>query len=142
MLASVLRRPAGLDSLEDHSFAETVAPPPLDEARESLDFWRGRLERTPRHRLGRRREARDMVARWEARVRRAEIQAFGGGLLGRLWATWDRGSWAAVRGEAGRLVSRRARMLMPRHVVIAALGLWATATLLAAAMLTALVNAL
>ncbi len=83
-----------------------------------------------------------MIIRWEARVRRAEIEAFGGGLLGRLWAAWDRGSWAALRGEAGRSVSRRARTMVPRRVVLVAVGLWATVTLLAAAMLTALVNAL
>lgn len=140
MLASVLRRPAGLEPVEDPAFAEAVAPPPLDDARESLDFWRARLRRAPLYRVRRRREARDMVARWEARVRRAEIAAFGGGLTGRLWAAWDRGSWVGLRAEAAALTRRRLRLPALRHVVLAAAALWIAGTLATAVVLAALLG--
>jgi hypothetical protein len=58
---------------DDRLLADLHAPPPLDEAREALAYWRHRLRMLPRYRRAQRREARAMVARWEERVRRAEI---------------------------------------------------------------------
>src|SRR3954452_1835970 len=55
--------------------SELLAPPPLEECRTALEFWRGRLARLPRHRLAARREARTMVTRWEVRLRAAEEAA-------------------------------------------------------------------
>lgn len=46
---------------------------PLEDAREALLYWRGRLATLPRYRRAQRREARTMVANWEARVRRARL---------------------------------------------------------------------
>ena len=56
----------------------------LDDARESLAYWEARAQTLPRHALRRRREARDMAARWQARVAEAERLVYGRGLLGAL----------------------------------------------------------
>src|ERR671916_1591291 len=56
----------------------------LDDARESLVYWEDRATRLPRHAIRRRREAREMAARWELRVAEAERAAYGRGLLGAL----------------------------------------------------------
>jgi hypothetical protein len=56
--------------------------PELTEARESLEYWERRVHRLPRWALGRRREARAMVARWRERVREAERSTYGDGVLG------------------------------------------------------------
>lgn len=140
MLASAMRRPANLDAPDDDALAAAIAPPPLSDARESLEFWRGRLAGAPLYRFRRRREAREMVARWEARVRRAEIAVFGGGVVGRLRAAWDRGSWAGLGSEAAYLARRRARLPALRHLVIGAAALWVTFTLTAAIVLAALLS--
>ena len=60
------RRPATSD--EDALYAT-----PLEDAREALAYWRGRLATLPRYRRAHRREARAMIANWEARVRRARF---------------------------------------------------------------------
>lgn len=49
-----------------------LAPPPLDDARSSLDYWRRRTKSLPLHRRAARREAKEMTTRWEVRVRAAE----------------------------------------------------------------------
>jgi hypothetical protein len=56
----------------------------LHDARESLEYWEGRLHRLPRRAVGRRREARAMAARCSLRVREAERSTYGGGVLGTL----------------------------------------------------------
>lgn len=56
--------------------------PALPEARESLAYWEGRLERLPRRAVRKRREARVMVDRWRSRVVEAERGQYGSGLLG------------------------------------------------------------
>lgn len=54
----------------------------LLEARESLGYWEDRLSRLPRRAVRQRREAREMVARWRARVCEAERAEYGAGMLG------------------------------------------------------------
>jgi hypothetical protein len=54
----------------------------LEEARELLAYWERRAQRLPRWALMRRREARDMAARWRERVRAAEERRYGRGVLG------------------------------------------------------------
>jgi hypothetical protein len=54
----------------------------LDEARELLAYWEQRARALPRWALVRRREARAMALRWRERVRAAEQQRYGRGLLG------------------------------------------------------------
>jgi hypothetical protein len=54
----------------------------LDEARELLAYWEQRARVLPRWALMRRREARAMAIRWRERVRAAEQERYGRGLLG------------------------------------------------------------
>ncbi len=56
----------------------------LVEARESLTYWESRLDRLPRTAVSKRREAREMAARWRERVSEAERREYGAGLLGTL----------------------------------------------------------
>ena len=56
----------------------------LPEARESLTYWEGRLERLPRRAVRKRREAREMAVRWRERVSEAERLEYGAGVLGAL----------------------------------------------------------
>ena len=63
---------------------EMLAPLPLDQARSSLEFWRGRRKVLPFYRLRERREADEMIDRWRARVAAAERARFGTGLFGRV----------------------------------------------------------
>jgi hypothetical protein len=58
--------------------------PALPEARESLTYWEGRLERLPRRAVRKRREAREMTVRWRERVSEAERLEYGAGVLGAL----------------------------------------------------------
>lgn len=63
-----------------------LAPPPLDEARTSLEYWQRRRRALPIYRRAARREAAEMAARWHERVRAAEQALFEASLLGRLMA--------------------------------------------------------
>jgi len=56
--------------------------PALVEARESLSYWETRLHTLPRRSVRARREAREMVDRWRARVMEAEQAEYGPGFLG------------------------------------------------------------
>ena len=51
--------------------------PALVEARESLNYWESRLQTLPRTAVRKRREAREMVARWRERVNEAERAEYG-----------------------------------------------------------------
>jgi hypothetical protein len=60
---------------DDALLRDLLAPPPLEDCRTSLEFWRVRLAGLPRHKRSARREARAMVGRWETRLRAAEAAA-------------------------------------------------------------------
>jgi hypothetical protein len=60
------------------------APPPIDEARSSLEYWQQRRKSLPLYRRSARREAGEMATRWDARLRAAEDARFESSLLGRL----------------------------------------------------------
>ena len=68
---------------------EMLAPPPLEDARRSLEFWRSRKQALPLYKRAARREADTMIARWQERVRAAERARFDatplGWLLAKLW---------------------------------------------------------
>ena len=61
-----------------------LAPPPLEQARSSLEFWRERRKVLPLYRRRERREADEMIKRWGARVAAAERARFGTGLFGQI----------------------------------------------------------
>jgi hypothetical protein len=63
---------------------EMLRPPPLEQARGSLDFWRRRRSALPLYRVKARREAKEMIRRSRAQVVAAERLRFGTGLAGLL----------------------------------------------------------
>jgi hypothetical protein len=106
-----------------------LAPPPLEDARRSLDYWRRRRKSLPLYRLAARREAKEMATRWEETVQQAELARFEASFLGRLlsslgvsslwlrrarmaeetvlWLAWAivmRKAWPVVRGAAVGLI--------------------------------------
>jgi hypothetical protein len=63
-----------------------LAPPPLEDARSSLEFWQRRRRNLPLYRRAARREAKEMTIRWQETVRAAEQAEFESTPLGRLLA--------------------------------------------------------
>lgn len=63
-----------------------LAPPPIDDARRSLEYWQRRRKTLPLYRRSARREAREMESRWEGRVRAARIARFEASPVGRFLA--------------------------------------------------------
>src|SRR5262245_10297532 len=83
-----------------------LAPPPLEDARSSLQYWQRRRKRLPLYRRAARREAKEMAGRWERRVDAAEQLAFEASTVGRLLATLGLSSpWLRrVRAAKGAMV--------------------------------------
>ena len=65
---------------------EMLAPPPLEDARTSLEYWQQRHRALPLYRRQARREAVDMARRWETRVRAAQQARFDASPIGRMLA--------------------------------------------------------
>ncbi len=63
-----------------------LAPPPLDDARDSLAYWQTRRKSLPLYQRAARREAKEMAMRWQERVRAAELARFESSPIGRLLA--------------------------------------------------------
>jgi hypothetical protein len=61
-----------------------LAPPPLEDARSSLEFWKRRRKKLPLYRLAGRREAKEMTIFWEERVQAGEQAQFESSPVGRL----------------------------------------------------------
>jgi hypothetical protein len=59
-----------------------LAPPPLEQARCSLQYWHSRRRSLPRYRRSERREADAMIVRWQERVRAAEELRYRSSFLG------------------------------------------------------------
>jgi hypothetical protein len=94
----------------DHWFAAPEGDDPaasLEEARESLTYWEQRARRLPVHNLRGRREAREMAARWRARVAAAEREVYGRGLAGALLQVALEWRLPAQARHTGRTVARR-----------------------------------
>ena len=108
----------------------------LDDAREALAYWEHRARALPRHAVRRRREARDMAVRWQARVAEAERTVYGRGLIGALLLlAAERRLPQPVRHRGHLLARRLARAAVAVCVCLAALavaGAWAFVELLAA----------
>jgi hypothetical protein len=120
-----------------------LAPPPLDEARSSLEYWQTRRRALPRYRRGARREAREMAARWEDRVRAAERLRFDASLLGRALAALGISSaWIWQFRFRKREVVRLGWSLVPRKLKLAAGTVAVTGLILAVGAIAGLVLAL
>ena len=101
-----------------------LAPPPLDDARRSLEYWQRRGKALPLYQRRARREAREMAARWDARVRAAERARFEASVAGRILVALGLSRLIALKG---RLTKRRvlalAWAIVPRRVKLVAGGL-------------------
>lgn len=118
-----------------------VAEPSLEDARESLAYWEDRARRLPRHAIRRRREAREMAIRWQARVAEAERATYGRGLLGALLLLAAERRLPEPTRRAGlRLARRTARAAVV--VCVALIALAAAGLLAAIELLAAIVRAL
>ena len=109
-------------------------PPALEQARTSLDFWQRRRSALPIYRRRARREANEMIGRWQERVLEAERRRYGTGLLGllRRLLAGDAPSWclslSGLRGVAWHIVPRR--LVVLAAVVV---GVWLLLCVLALA---------
>jgi hypothetical protein len=121
---------------------ELLAPPPLEDARRSLEYWERRQKSLRLYQRAARREAREMALRWESRVRTAERLRFDATVPGRILAALGlSGLWLRRSrfGKAGLV--RLAWTVTPPQLKLIAYGLVAawlvtavvTATVLAAA---------
>jgi hypothetical protein len=101
-----------------------LAPPPLEDARRSLEYWQRRQKSLRLHQLGARREAREMALRWESRVQAAERLRFEATLTGRILAALGLSRLWTLRLRSGkqRLVFL-AWALTPRPLKLVAGGL-------------------
>lgn len=65
---------------DDALLADLTAPPTLEDARESYDYWQRRSSQLPIHRRAERKEAAEMATRWKERLTAAERERYGPGL--------------------------------------------------------------
>jgi hypothetical protein len=122
----------------DEDVRESLQGPSPADARESLVYWRARLDSLPRRRRSARREARAMVVAWEERVRSAEIERWGGGWLGSA-----AGALAVLRNMGLVALFRRVvRVVVPGKLVVGVLAVVLGFTLLAGIVLGAMLSAL
>ena len=82
---------------------QMLAPPPLEDARNSLEYWRRRRKVLPLYRLAARREAKQMTFQWQETVRAAEQARFESSPVGRL---------LTAIGISGRWVLRVRKVLL------------------------------
>lgn len=119
---------------------QMLAPPPLDEARSSLDFWRRRRKKLPLHRRAARREAKEMAIRWQERVRAAEQAHFESSAVGRvLIALGISRPWLRRARFAGDALSWAAWAFVIRKLKLYAAGLAVVLLLCVIVAVTALV---
>jgi hypothetical protein len=130
---------------DDRLLEKMLAPPPLEQARRSLEYWSQRRSGLPFYRLTDRREADEMIRRWRMRLAAAERAHFGTGLIGlvrrllareqRSWAVWQEPTLALL---VWRLVPRQVALIAIAALAVvlvslAAIGLGVIALVLQAA---------
>jgi hypothetical protein len=106
--------PADWTPVDEQLLRRYLRPVDVEVARMALEYWLSRLERLPRRRRAERREARQMVARWERRLLEAENHRRSESIAGRLLlaAGLER---LVVRRRPSVRVPRRAR---PRPSIV------------------------
>jgi hypothetical protein len=116
--------------------AVVTADPSLEDARDSLAYWESRIQRLPRHAVRRRREAREMAARWRVRVADAERAVYGRGLLGALLLLITEKRLPQPARQAGRTLAKRtaqaAVVVCAALVALLVAGLFVAVEILAA----------
>jgi hypothetical protein len=116
-----------------------LAPPPLDDARSSLEFWERRRRTLPLYRFSARREARIMAGRWHERVLDAEVLRFERTFFGRLLKRFGLSSAWARRGRVGKGILLEVAWALATRRARPAAGGPAVAFVAALAVITALV---
>jgi len=103
----------------------------LDDAREALRYWERRARRLPRRQVRRRREARAMARRWQARVAQAERDRYGRGLAGTLLLLASEGRLPEPARQVGLRLARRGTQLaaVAAGTLVALMTLTAIATI-------------
>ena len=105
--------------------------PALVDARESLAYWEERSRRLPPYAIRRRREARELARRWQARVAEAERQAYGRGMLGAaLMLLAERRLPLPAQRLVHGLVRRTAQAVGAVVLLVTLTVLWSVVTLL------------
>ena len=114
---------------------EMLAPPPLEDARRSLEYWQQRHRALPLYRRRARREAVEMASRWETRVRAAQQARFDASPIGRVLGAFGIRlyAWRFAFTKAG--IFSLAWGVVPRQVKLVAGGLLAAWLLVAAGIL-------
>jgi hypothetical protein len=117
-----------------------LAPPPLEDARSSLEYWKRRRKALPLYRRAARREAKEMAIRWQERVRAAELALFEASLVGRLLAGLGLSSlWLRRVRFAKEALVWVAWVVVMRKVKLVVGGLAALGLILVVATIAALV---
>lgn len=120
-----------------------LAPPPLEDARSSHDYWRLRRKALPLYRRAARREAKEMTVFWEERVRAAEQAEFEASPVGRVLAWLGvSGYWIKRAHFTRKAVVWVAWTLVFRKLKIVAGGIAAVGLLLVVAVVALLVIAI
>ena len=114
-----------------------LAPPPLEDARRSLAYWERRCSALPLYKRAARREAREMAARWDARVRAAERVRFESTIPGRALRALGLSGLVAYRAQltTGRVLAF-GWAVVPRRFKLVAAGVAAAWLLVVVGMLT------
>ncbi|HEX6023904.1 MAG TPA: hypothetical protein VFZ00_18080 [Solirubrobacter sp.] len=94
---------------------------PLTESRESLEYWERRARTLPRFAVRKRREAREMAARWRERVAEAERMEYGAGLLGAVFMVLAERRLPTTTRQTGRTVLKVALWTAAVATVLTAL---------------------
>jgi hypothetical protein len=119
---------------------QMLAPPSVDDARSSLEYWQRRREALPVYRRAARREAKEMAARWHDRLLAAEQLRFEASLAGRLLARVGISRLWLLRARFTKLgVISLAWSFVPRKVKLVAGGVAAAWLVMLAAGLAAAV---
>jgi hypothetical protein len=117
-----------------------LAPPPLEDARSSLEYWQRRRKALPLYRRAARREAKEMANRWQERVRAAELALFEASLVGRLLAGLGVSSlWLRRVRFAKQAVVWVAWVVVMRKIKLVVAGLAAVGLIVVVATVAALV---
>jgi hypothetical protein len=114
------------------------APPPLDDARRSLEYWERRHQALPLYNRRARREARETALRWEGRVRDAERARLESSVLGRALTALGLSRLFAYRVRFTKLgLLSLAWAFLPHRIKLVAAGLLAAWVIVAVGLITA-----
>ena len=119
---------------------QMLAPPPLDDARSSLQYWRERRRNLPLYRLAARRETKQMMASWQETVRAAEQAQFEASWVGRLLTAIGVSSlWVQRARSARKALIWLAWVFLTRKVRVVVGGVAAVVLILVIAIVAAVV---